>query len=114
MKPAIPRSTISSVSPGLVVGFSAGHDDDEVSVDSVADEGLRAVQHPAAVGAGRGRPDAAQVAAGAWFGNRDRRDQLPGSHAGYPPPELLSGGQLGWSCAQGGRPESVEQWSTWG
>src|SRR6201995_5977012 len=38
-------------------------------------------------------PDALQVAAGAWLGHRDGRDQLPAAELGQPALLLLFGGQ---------------------
>ena len=44
-KPAMPRSTTSSVKPlRALLGVGLGHDDHQVGVDAVGDEGLRAVE----------------------------------------------------------------------
>ena len=73
--------------PGVRVG--ARHDDHDVGQLAVGDEGLLAVQHVVVTVANRGAADALQVAARAWFGHRDRRDQLARAVAGEPALPLL-------------------------
>ena len=79
---------------GALVGVGAGHDDHQVGVNAVGDEGLRPVEHPAAVVLlDRAGLDALQVAAGAGFGHRDRRDEFARAESGQPALLLLLGGQ---------------------
>ena len=60
-------------------GVGLGHDDDQVGMPAVGDEGLAAVEQVAAVALlDRGGLDALQVGSGGRLAHRDRADQLAG------------------------------------
>ncbi len=79
---------------GALLGIGAGHDEDQVGVDAVGDERLRAVEHPVVTVADGAGLDALQVAAGAGLGHRDGGDELAGAEAGQPALLLLLVGEL--------------------
>jgi hypothetical protein len=61
-----------------------GHDDDQIGVLAIGDEGLRAVDDIVIAVLLGDRLDALQVGAGARFGHRDGADHLARRHFGQP------------------------------
>jgi hypothetical protein len=74
-----------------LASVGAHRGDEEVGVDAVGDERLRAVHDVVAVLADGGRRDPGQIGTGARLGHRDRRDQLPAREARQPTLLLLLG-----------------------
>ncbi len=83
-KPGMPRSTSSRLvplAPACRIGL--GHDDDQVGVPAVGDEGLAAVEQVAAVGLLDGRGlDALQVRPRGRFAHGDGADHLAAGQLG--------------------------------
>ncbi len=82
-----------------LVGVGARHDDHQVGVDAVGDEGLGPVEDVVVALFDRPGLDALQVAAGAGLGHRDRGDELAGAELGQPALLLLL---VGRGCSRYG------------
>jgi hypothetical protein len=70
-------------------------DEDEIGMDAVGDEHLRAVEHIIIAIAPREGADRGDVGAGIGFGDGDRGDAGPGDYAGHPAPHLRGAPSIG-------------------